>query len=261
MTDAGGHDMPGMDHGGLPPGLAVSAGGYTLDPATTVLPAGETSSFSFRILDAEGHPVRRYVQVHERELHLIVVRRDLTGYQHVHPTLAADGTWSLPLRLPNAGVFKAFAGFEPAGGPMPMPMTLAVDLSAAGDFQPAPLPAPTPTTSVDGFTVAMAGTLAAGRASDLTFTFTRVGEPVTDLQPYLGAYGHLVALRVGDLAYLHVHPEGVPGDGQTTAGPRVGFQVEVPSAGTYRLFLDFRHAGVVRTAEFTTTAAREGPHH
>jgi hypothetical protein len=78
--------------------------------------------------------------------------------------------------------------------------------------------------------------------------------PVTDLQPYLGAYGHLVALREGDLAYLHVHPEGAPGDGATPAGPRVEFAAEVPSAGTYRLFLDFRHAGVVRTAEFTVAA-------
>ena len=78
---------------------------------------------------------------------------------------------------------------------------------------------------------------------------------MTDLQPYLGAYGHLVALRQGDLAYLHVHPEGTPGDGVTPAGPAVEFVAEVPSAGTYRLFLDFQHGGVVRTAEFTVTTA------
>ena len=69
--------------------------------------------------------------------------------------------------------------------------------------------------------------------------------PVTNLQPYLGASGHLVVLRRSDLAYLHVHPE----DG---AGLRFG--VEVPSAGTYRLFLDFQHDGVVRTAAFTAQA-------
>jgi hypothetical protein len=77
------------------------------------------------------------------------------------------------------------------------------------------------------------------------------GQPVTDLQPYLAAYGHLVALREGDLAYLHVHPDGAPGDGVTPAGPQIEFVAEVPSAGGYRLFLDFQHDGVVRTAEFT----------
>jgi hypothetical protein len=79
------------------------------------------------------------------------------------------------------------------------------------------------------------------------------GHPVTDLQPYLGAYGHLVALRAGDLAYLHVHPTGHPGGGATPAGPQIRFAAEVPSTGTYRLYLDFRHEGVVRTAELTAT--------
>jgi hypothetical protein len=84
---------------------------------------------------------------------------------------------------------------------------------------------------------------------------------VTDLQPYLAAYGHLVALRQGDLAYLHVHPDGEPGDGRTQAGPAIVFHTVAPSAGTYRLYLDFQHEGVVRTAELTMTAGQEvAPH-
>jgi hypothetical protein len=65
----------------------------------------------------------------------------------------------------------------------------------------------------------------------------------------------LVALRAGDLAYLHVHPDGSPGDGVTESGPQVVFFAEVPSAGRYRLYLDFKHQGVVRTAEFAVTAS------
>ena len=95
------------------------------------------------------------------------------------------------------------------------------------------------------------GGLAAGRSSRLTFTVTRNGRPVTDLRPYLGAYGHLVALRQGDLAYLHVHPDGEPGDGKTKPGPAVTFHAEAPSAGTYRLYLDFQHGSRAHTAEFT----------
>ncbi len=56
---------------------------------------------------------------------------------------------------------------------------------------------------------------------------------------------------MGDLAYLHVHPDGEPGDGATKPGPAITFFAEVPSAGSYRLYLDFKHGGVVRTAEFT----------
>ncbi len=111
--------------------------------------------------------------------------------------------------------------------------------------------APSRTAQVDGYTVELVGELVPGAASPVMLSVSRGGVAVTDLQPYLAAYGHLVALREGDLAYLHVHPEGAPGDGITAAGPQIEFVAEVPSAGSYRLFLDFQHLGVVRTAEFT----------
>ena len=101
------------------------------------------------------------------------------------------------------------------------------------------------TATVGGYEVTLDGELEPGESSAVTATVTRDGEPVTDLEPYLGSYGHLVALREGDLAYLHVHPE------DAGPGPEVPFVAEVPSAGRYRLFLDFQHAGVVRTAAFT----------
>jgi hypothetical protein len=119
----------------------------------------------------------------------------------------------------------------------------------AGDYQPQPLPVPASTATVDDYTVTVRGDLVAGRTSRLTLSVAKAGVPVTDLQPYLGAYGHLVALRAGDLGYLHVHPQRTD-----TAGPGIVFDTEVPTAGAYRLFLDFRHAGVVRTAAFSATA-------
>ena len=100
----------------------------------------------------------------------------------------------------------------------------------------------------------LTGALTPGTTSKLTLTVDRGGVPVTDLQPYLAAYGHLVALRQGDLAYLHVHPD----DSVTSAGPNIVFYAEVPSAGTYRLYLDFKHGDVVRTAEFTVVAGEHG---
>jgi hypothetical protein len=125
----------------------------------------------------------------------------------------------------------------------------------AGAFTPVSAAPVSRTAVVDGYTVTLTGDLVAGRDARLGLTVTKDGRPVTDLDPYLGAYGHLVALRDGDLAYLHVHPDGEPGDGRTTAGPEVVFHTTVPSAGGYRLHLDFQHRGVVRTASFVVTAA------
>ncbi|MEU4804637.1 hypothetical protein [Actinosynnema sp. NPDC023587] len=255
----GGEDAGrGDDHGDTvaeaeqdqPAGLASSRGGYTLTP-TDATPAAGTP-FTFRVTDREGRAVTAYDVRHDRRMHLITVRRDTAGFRHVHPEMAADGTWSVPLDLPEAGTYRVFADFTPTGGEA---VTLGADVFVAGSFDPRAY-APSRVAEVDGYRVRLDGDLVPGRASPLTLTVTRDGSPVTDLQPHLAAYGHLVALRSGDLAYLHVHPEGSPDDGKTAPGPGIAFVAEVPTAGTYRLFLDFRHAGAVRTAEFTVEAGR-----
>ncbi len=233
----------------VPGGLMVSSGGYTLALRDTVEQAGRGRTVSFVIEGPDG-PVTTYDVRHGKRLHLIVVRRDFGGFQHVHPTLAADGTWTTSLDL-TPGQWRVFADFEPTGGD---PLTLGSDLSVPGRVVAPPSSGATRVSAVDGYRVNLAGDLVAGRHSMLELRVTKDGRPVTDLQPYLGAYGHLVALRSGDLAYLHVHPDGEPGDGTTPSGPGVEFGAEVPSAGTYHLYLDFKHDGVVRTAQFQVEA-------
>ena len=241
----------------LPGGLQVAEAGYRLAPLTTTLATSGAEPFRFRILGPDGAPVTDYVKNHDKDLHLIVVRRDLSGYRHLHPTRDAEGTWSVPLTVTAPGSYRVFADFRPAA--LDRGLTLGVDVPVPGEYRSAPLPEPSRTATVDDYTVTLTGDLAAGTSSMLGVSVSRDGRPVTDLQPYLGAYGHLVALREGDLAYLHVHPDGEPGDGRTAPGPEVAFHVEAPSDGAYRLFLDFRHEDEVRTAEFTMTAGPQPP--
>ena len=244
----GGHAAPATSDDVAPGGLAVSQDGYTLQLARTTVSAGRPGRLQFAVAGPDGERLTDFTPSHDKELHLVVVRRDLTGYQHLHPTRDAEGRWAVPLTLAEPGPYKVFADFVPAG--RERPLILAADLAAPGTYAPAALPPASESASVDGYDVTRSGRLVAGASSRLTFTVTKGGRPVTDLQPYLGAYGHLVALREGDLAYLHVHPEDGP------AGPDVTFSADVPSAATYRLFLDFSHGGEVRTAASTATAVR-----
>ena len=230
----------GMEEPGVPGGLQVSERGYTLRLSAPTAPAGRWP-LSFAVLGRDGRPVTAYEVTHEKELHLIVVQRDLSGYAHVHPTMDPAGTWTAPVDF-RPGSYRVFADFQPAGESESL--TLGSDLTVAGSARPGTLPEPAADSVVDDYMVTIDGTLTAGAVSRLSFDVTRSGRPVGDLQPYLGAAGHLVALRAGDLAYLHVHPTG---DG-------LSFDIEVPSPGTYRLYLDFKHGGVVRTAEFTAVA-------
>jgi hypothetical protein len=166
-------------------------------------------------------------------MHLIVVRRDLRRFQHVHPRLGDDGTWSVRLTLPEAGTYRAFADFRVGDAKH----TLGADLVVPGDVDPLELPPAASVAEVDGYEVR----LDAATNGQLGFTVQRDGRPVTGLEDYLGAKGHLVALREGDLAYLHTHPEP----------DALRFEAEYPSAGRYRLFVQFQHEGTVRTAAFT----------
>ena len=246
----GGH---GEDAGPAAGGLQLSEAGYTLDLDTERIDADSPAELSFAVRGADGEPVTSYEREHGKELHLIVASRDLGTYRHLHPVRDADGTWSTPVELPEAGDYRVFADFVPTGGPE-NGLTLGGDLAVAGDYRPAALAEPERTATVDGYEVTLDGALTPGSAREVEFSVEKDGKPVTDLQPYLGAYGHLVALRAGDLAYLHVHPNGEPGDGSTEPGPEVAFSATAPSTGSYRLFLDFKHDGEVRTAAFTVTA-------
>ena len=223
-------------------GLSVSENGFTLDLTRRAAQRGETFGLSFRILGADGRPVRRFDLEHTKRMHLIVVRRDLRGFQHLHPRLLSDGTWTTPLTLPEAGTYRVFADFSVGGSPT----TLADDLQVDGDVHTRGLPAPSKSAETDGFHVRLTeGTVRAGEESALTFDVTRGGRPVS-LQDYLGAKGHLVALRQGDLAFLHVHPDA----------SSLLFEATFPTAGSYRLFLQFKVAGEVHTAAFTLEVTR-----
>lgn len=252
-----GHGQPGATRSSdrLPGGLMVSSGGYTLQLDAERVAASPTATLSFTVRRPDGSALRDYTPAHGKDLHLIVVRRDLSGYQHLHPVRDRAGRWTSPVNLAVPGTYRVFADLVPAAGD---PVTLGADLAVPGDYQPSALPPVTDTATVGDYTVQLSGRLSPGQESPVVLAVLRGGRPVTDLEPYLGAYGHLVALRAGDLAYLHVHPAGHPGDGTTAPGPGVDFTAAVPSAGVYRLYFDFKHEGVVRTAEFTVRADAAG---
>jgi hypothetical protein len=220
-------------------GLAVADGDLRLELAQRELTRGREQQVRFRVLDGDG-ALRDFDVTHERRMHLILARRDLTGFQHLHPEMAPDGTWSATATIDEPGSYRLFADFSHAGEAT----TLASDLGVDGAADLRPLPAPAAAAVTDGgYDVRLDATVSrAGAESELRFAITRDGERIQP-QEYLGAGGHLVALREGDLAFLHVHPEEAGGD--------PAFAATFPTAGRYRLFLQFKDEGRVQTVAFT----------
>lgn len=245
-SGAGEHTDEGAAAPAALPGLAVAEAGYRLVPDRTEFESGTDDGFGFRIVDSAGETVREFDTEHARKMHLIVVRRDFANFQHLHPRQRPDGSWEADLNLEEAGVYRAFADFA-AGEES---LTLATDLFAAGRFEPDEMPVESSRADAgDGYAVEIDTSEPwAGAATPISFAVTLDGRELDGVEPYLGADGHLVALRQHDQAFLHTHPEGEPGG----SGP-ISFQVHYPTAGSYRLFLQFKHDGQVRTAAFTQT--------
>jgi hypothetical protein len=221
-------------------GLAVAENGMRVVVDDPELRRGRSEKLRFRIVRDDGTTVRDFDVEHTKRLHLIVARRDLTGFQHLHPRQTDDGAWVTDLKLDDAGAYRMFADFSRDDEPT----TLATDLRVDGAANLRPLPASQPAgRSVGGYDVRLdAGRAESGDEADLRFTIAKDGRPI-QTEPYLGAGGHLVALREGDLAFLHVHPTDDHG--------AVSFAATFPTTGRYRLFLQFQHEGRVQTVAFT----------
>jgi hypothetical protein len=241
--------MPGMDHAAARgDGTAATAAGYTLNLARQT-----ATSLEFRI-SASGRPVTAFAPDQTKLMHVYLVRSDLTGFQHVHPRMAADGTWTAPLAALTPGDYRVYAAFIPAAGTaMGTSVVLGAPLAVAGTPVPRALPPAATSTTVDGYRVTVSGRVTAGTESSLRATFSKDGTPVTDLRPYLDTYAHLTAIHAGDLAFAHLHPGGAVAGGH--GGPTLDFTAMLPAAGDWRLFLQFQTAGRLHTAALTLTVS------
>jgi hypothetical protein len=182
---------------------------------------------SFVVRDSSAAAVTQFDVVHEQPLHAIIVRPDLSHFQHVHPAIAGDGTFSI--ELPAAGTWHVVFDFRPTGGPE---LVLAANIDDEIPFDAVPLPPESDQAEAAGITV---------RRDGLAFT---PSIPTADIEPYLGQPAHLVAFRQSDLAYVHLHPSASQMSGMVMFDDTL-------AAGTWRLFLQLKVDGDVHTFEFT----------
>ncbi|MGW2423337.1 hypothetical protein ACWC0C_29505 [Streptomyces sp. NPDC001709] len=242
--------MPGMGSASTGNGLADTKDGYRMTSTAATLPAGKTTDYRFTITGSDGKPVTAFTVDQTKRMHFYAIRSDLTGFQHVHPTMARNGIWTVPLAALQPGTWRLYASFTPGSGSgKGKGLVLSRTAKVPGMAMTSPLPQASGTATVDGYGVTVQGDPMAGMAHQLTATVTKNGKPVTDLQPYLDTYAHLTAFHQGDLAFAHLHPETkVNGD---HGGPTLTFHAEFAQSGDWRLFLQFRTGGRLHTAAVT----------
>ena len=222
--------------------------------------ANTPSEYSFSIVDERGDILKDFAITHTKPMHVIVVRKDLAYFQHVHPDFdASSGIFSLKnLTFPTDGEYRIFADFAASAGqkdPMGMPLTITIpeDVKVGTTYVPVALGNEEKTKSFDGYKVFLntRDQLISGQESMLMFSISQNGKQVIDLQEYLGALGHSVILKEGTLDFIHAHPvESVNQNGA------VSFMVTFLEAGKYKVFTQFQRNGKVFTTDFVVSVAQ-----
>ncbi|HEX3829303.1 MAG TPA: hypothetical protein VHV82_18735, partial [Sporichthyaceae bacterium] len=224
-------------------GKASTVGGYSLVSVKSPKKAGQAGTLSFVVNGPSGKPQTDFTLQQTKLLHLYVVRADLTGFQHIHPTIdMLTGVWSVPITFGQPGPYRLVAEFEALTDDGNFDdRILGSNLVVPGAYQPAKYAPLYGSTSVDGYTFSLDRT-ATVNGPDLHLRVTKAGADVTDLQQYLQSFAHITGFRQGDLATVHVHPNETPPktDPNKVGGPVLTLASLFTAPGNYRLFVEFQ---------------------
>jgi hypothetical protein len=241
---AGQHEPGGDPHAGHGGGQKAATLMVQTDPAR--LTAGQPATLKLMIHDAGGSAVKSFDVLHEQKVHLIVVRDGLDTFAHLHPAVDPAGNAATTYTFPTGGTYRLYADHQPTGG---KPATAVAELKVAGEPPPAPPLTPNVPARIeaDGLAARVSVENAkAGGEGTVRFELTDpAGKPLADLQPYMGAMGHLVVLSGDGKEYVHAHPA----DGKSAPGV-VAFQAHFPKAGLYKGWGQFRWKDTVRVVPF-----------
>jgi hypothetical protein len=229
-------------------GLSASVDGYTLTAVEPELEPGQDQFVELTITGPDSRPLGELDEVDGAPLHLVAVRRDLTGFQHITPAQGEATSWWALLNL-SPGPWHVIVELQPAA--LGRRISLATDFTVLGNYRAEPLPPPADETVVDGLEVRRSGALTTRVSARSGFTITEGGQPVTDLQPVHGGLGHALIIRPDDLGYRHLH--ALPAAGN---GPELEFEGGVPARGTYRVFVEFYRDDRVHVAAYTVPVRR-----
>jgi hypothetical protein len=257
----------------------------TITPSANLV-AGKPQTLVVQVRSAEGKAIEQFNIQHEKLMHLILVRNDLSYFTHLHAESISKGKLQFTANLPADGQYTAFADYVPKGSTQQVStQTLSVGKDRAAATTPL-TPDAALSKSVGDLKVSLLldpKTIKPGQETAVTLDIKDdAGKPVTDLQPYLGAMGHLVVIRQSPVltaaSYLHAHPKEMAGmsnmstmrgekssmamqhsmdkgpSKQSKATPgQVAFETAFPESGVYKLWGQFQRNGRVITADFTVS--------
>ena len=220
---------------------------YPLQLAVTprAVRPGSPAHMVFRIADPKtGKPVTRFNVVHEKLFHLFLVSQDLTYFAHEHPASQSDGAFRFDAVFPKPGMYRVLSDFYPEGGTPQMIAKTVITAGYTPDPRAAKLAPDLSPKRGENLAVELQMEPPQPIAGKITLLFFRLS-PADGIEPYIGAWGHMLVASDDLIDVIHTHPFLADG------GPQVQFNVLFPREATYRLWVQFQRKGKVNTLVFT----------
>lgn len=256
----GNEGMAGMEEMTDSQPIAQSHRSYAVQMVSSLenVKPNQPTTVVYKIKDVQGTILKDFDVTHEKLMHFITVRKDLQNFQHVHPEFNKEtGEFTIPVTFTADGQYRMFADFTPSSGQMGaggerLPVTIYQDINVGNlaNYRPQPIGSTDRTKTFGAYSITMTPSsepLASQNDFAFTFSIQKDGQAVTNLQTYLGALGHTVVLREGDLQFIHAHPMQ---SADATQNGKVTFMISFPEAGNYKLFSQFQHEGKIVTSDF-----------
>ena len=203
------------------------------------------------IMDAEGMPVpASQLEVnHEKEAASHYCEpRAVSVYASSSGGNGEPGVFEVPVTFAAAGEYKLIADFQPVGS-RPLWRSEWARVQGRAAYEPVLLPDKQLVRSAQGMNVSLNFDQPPQAEAEvkMTFTFERQGDgaAVTDLEPYLGAVGHVVIVDSEIEHYLHVHPLN-----EQATGPRATLAATFPTSGQYKIWGQFQRGGSIVIVPF-----------
>jgi hypothetical protein len=216
--------------------------------------ANEKIPISLLIMDQSNKPIQSFDTVHEKKMHLFIVSKDLAYFSHIHPEYKGNGEFDFITSFPAGGDYKLISEFTPKGGGDPSVESHWVQIEGEAPEGKPLVPDQKLTKVVDGKQVKLTfDQMMAGMTIHMNFTISdaKNHQPIKNLQPYLGAMGHAVAMSSDAEKYLHIHPMTTEGN-----GPTVTFMTIFPEKGIYKIWGQFQRDGKVFTVPFVINISK-----
>lgn len=244
--------------------IEVTSQSSSIDPK-------KPTTFRYKIKNDKGEILKNYEIAHEKIMHFILIRKDLQNFQHLHPEFnQSTGEFTVAITFPDDGSYRLFPDFTPTDdNPQKLPVTVYHDINV-GDSSKYYAQSVVPDTEnrkkYDPYQITfnIPKDVKAQQEFAYTVSVEKNGQPVTNLETYLGALGHSVILREGTLDFIHAHAEEMNmGNGQemmmnhslamentSGMGPNINFSTAFPEPGVYKIFTQFQHEGKVQTIDY-----------